>query len=71
VSKSDEWKPTRWWRVLGPDDSLWCETSSEKEARDSLKPGYSLQQLYEKVERRWRFKKARATRKLNENPDSV
>ena len=71
MSKSDQWKPTRWWRVLGPDDSIWCETSSEQEARDSLKPGYALQQLYEKVERRWRYKKTRMTGKPDGRTDSV
>lgn len=33
---SEGWVPTRWWRVLAADGSLWCETSDEDEARRAL-----------------------------------
>lgn len=57
-----ETEPTRWWRVLDVDGSIWCETSDEDEARDELReshidnnddlvygeivPGRKLQRLY-------------------------
>jgi hypothetical protein len=47
-------EPTKWWRVLGPEGELWCETSSEKEARDRMRPGDELERYYEKVEGEWR-----------------
>ena len=39
-------EPGRWWRVLAADGSLWCETSEEYEARESLRPGDLLQRQY-------------------------
>jgi hypothetical protein len=38
------WMLTRWWRVVGTDEhtnycggvQVWCETSSEEEAREAL-----------------------------------
>jgi hypothetical protein len=47
------WEPTKWWRVTR-DKTLWCETSSEDEARDSMQPGDVLQQLWKIEEREWR-----------------
>lgn len=44
---------TRWWKVLGPKGELWCETSNEKEARDSMREGDTLYRLFEKTERRF------------------
>lgn len=49
------WKPTRWWRVNGPDGEVWCETSVEKEARGSMRKGDVLLRLYEKREQRWQL----------------
>ena len=47
-------RPGRWWRVIEPDGSLWCETSSEKEARDSMRPGDRLERWWEmQVPGRW------------------
>lgn len=50
------WEPGRWWRVLSPDGSLWCETSDEDEARaDAVKPGYRLQRLWQSTpQSEWR-----------------
>jgi hypothetical protein len=41
-----EWEPVRWWRVIAPDGSTWCETSDETEARDAMRPGDVLWQAY-------------------------
>jgi hypothetical protein len=38
--------PARWWRVIAPDGSLWCETSDEEEARKAVRPGDKLQRLF-------------------------
>ena len=47
-------RPGRWWRVIEPDGNLWCETSSEKEARDSMRPGDRLERWWEiQVPGRW------------------
>ena len=47
-------RPGRWWRVIAPDGSLWCETSSEDEARDSMRPGDRLERWWEMhVPGRW------------------
>ena len=48
-----DWTPTRWWRVLADDGSLWAETSNEAEARLLMRPGDTLQRLYERAEQRW------------------
>jgi hypothetical protein len=57
VSDELEWQPGRWWRVVHGDGQVWCETSSEKEARDALArcpaPG-TLQRLFERHESQWR-----------------
>ena len=39
---ASQWEPGRWWRVISPDDSLWCETSSEEEARNAMREGDRL-----------------------------
>jgi hypothetical protein len=49
----EEFKPTRWWRVISPDGKLWCETSDEKEARESMRPGDKLQRLHQKTDYLW------------------
>lgn len=47
-------RPGRWWRVIEPDGSLWCETSSVKEARNSMRPGDRLERWWEiQVPGRW------------------
>lgn len=53
MTELGEWQPDGWWRVLGPDGELWCETSDEKEARDSMRPGDSLEQHEKIVFARW------------------
>lgn len=49
----DEPQPTRWWQVVALDQSVWCETSDEDEARRSMRPGDMLKRLYERVDREW------------------
>jgi hypothetical protein len=46
--------PGRWWRVVAPDGSLWCETSDEDEAREVLRPGDTLQREYRLEVTEWR-----------------
>lgn len=62
VTSGFEDLPSRWWRVLDADGSLYCETSDEEEARNNLResdiddvddlvfgeivPGRRLQRLY-------------------------
>jgi len=48
------WEPGRWWRVTAPDGSLWCETSSEREARDSVRPGDTLSRQFVYQDSEWR-----------------
>lgn len=47
-------QPGRWWRVIAPDGSLWCETSFENEARSNTRPGDKLQRIWTCVESEWR-----------------
>jgi hypothetical protein len=52
-----EWKPTRWYRILNPDDgSLWMETSDPKEAaKESAATGWPVKRLWQEVPRiEWR-----------------
>lgn len=51
---SGQWFRARWWRVIDPDGSLWCETSDEDEARESMRPGDTLQSMWMREERQWR-----------------
>ena len=51
---ADDWEAGRWWRVVAPDGSLWCETSDEQEARESLRPGDTLFRLWRRSEQEWR-----------------
>lgn len=53
MTELGEWQPDGWWRVLGPDGALWCETSDEQEARGSMRPGDSLEQHEQIVFARW------------------
>jgi alkylated DNA nucleotide flippase Atl1 len=56
VLERDDWKRTRWWRVIAPDGSLWCESSDEEENRESMRPGDTLECLWrrEHIEQEWR-----------------
>lgn len=49
-----EWEPGRWWRVIAPDGSLWCETSDEDEARGHMRPGDTLFRQWQRPEYEWR-----------------
>jgi hypothetical protein len=53
----DDWQPGRWWRVVSADGTVWCESSSEKEVRRSLKTapgGGTLYRVFERSQREWR-----------------
>lgn len=41
-----EWKADRWWRTVGPDGSVWCESSNEAEVRERARPGDTIQRFY-------------------------
>jgi hypothetical protein len=49
-----EWKPTRWWRAVGPDGKLWCESSDEDEVRQHARPGDRIERLFSLTQERWR-----------------
>lgn len=55
TTQPDSFTPGRWWQVIAPDGSLWCETSVEAEARDRIRPGDTLLRLYERTEKLWRI----------------
>lgn len=49
-------EPGRWWRVIDPEGELWGESSDEKEMREAMRPGDTLQRIYEKIDitREWK-----------------
>lgn len=51
---NDGWMMGRWWRVVDPDGSLWCETSNEQEARSFMREGDRLYKLWVREEQEWR-----------------
>ena len=48
------WSPGRWWQVLGPDGTVWAETSVEHEARERMRPGDTLWRLWQRRDEEWR-----------------
>jgi hypothetical protein len=54
VGSAGDWEPARWWRVVTESGAVWCETSSESEARAELWPGYTLLRLWRRTEQEWR-----------------
>ena len=46
-------RPGKWWRVMGPDSHLWAETSSEREARERMRPGDRLYRQWETERSTW------------------
>lgn len=51
---SDGWEQTKWWRVVGPDGTLWAETSSEQDARSRMRDGDTLLALWRCESTEWR-----------------
>lgn len=49
-----EMVPGRWWRVIAPDGTLWCETSDEREACKHVRPGDVLERLWTLTLEEWR-----------------
>lgn len=49
-----DWTPTRWFKVVAPDGSLWAESSNEAEVRGSARPGDQVFQLWETSDSEWR-----------------
>lgn len=49
-----ELKPTIWWRVIGPNGEVLCETSDENEARKKLRSIDRLRRLYRYTIYEWR-----------------
>lgn len=49
-----EWEKGRWFNVVDSDGNLWCGTSDEEEARNSMRPGDTLYQQWRKTEFEWR-----------------
>jgi hypothetical protein len=53
-ARAPELERGRWWRVTEPDGSIWCETSSESEARASMKKRHTLWNLHTARVEEWR-----------------
>lgn len=50
-----DWAPGRWWRVIAPNNIVWCETSDEREARAAIRDGDVLERLHDGPQlREWR-----------------
>lgn len=50
-----DWAPGRWWRVIAPNNIVWCETSDELEARAAIRDGDVLERLFDGPHlREWR-----------------
>lgn len=53
MDPDSEWFPDGWWMVVGPDGELWCESSSERENRERIRPGDTLWRHEKYVQQRW------------------
>lgn len=53
MDENDGWEPGRWWRVFDRNGVLWCETSSEKEAREVMRKGDTLHHIYVQTKYKW------------------
>ena len=53
MSAEPEWRPDGWWRVIGPDGELWCESSNEQENRKAMRPGDALWRHERRIEESW------------------
>lgn len=51
--KIENYSPTGWWRVVGPDGELWAESSDEVEIRQRIRPGDIIQRHMRHVKERW------------------
>ncbi len=50
----DEAAPGKWWRAVAPDGSLWAESSNEREIRERMRPGDTLQRSFVALKSEWR-----------------
>lgn len=50
---AEGWYQTRWWRVLGPDGEIWCETSNKIDAKERMRPGDRLYELWRREQEAW------------------
>lgn len=41
-----EWKPGRWYRAIGPEGDLWCESSDRAEVVDLAREGDRLERIW-------------------------
>jgi hypothetical protein len=51
---ADAFRPGRRWRVVAPDGSVWCESSSEQENRDAMRRGDKLYRIWRVELTEWR-----------------
>jgi hypothetical protein len=56
TSMVNEWVPTRWWRAVGPDGKLWCESSDEAEVRERSRPTDTIERLWQQTRYEWRIR---------------
>jgi hypothetical protein len=54
IIHDNDLQPTRWWHVVRPDCTVWCETSDLQEARERMRPGDRLERLYTHTVTEWR-----------------
>lgn len=47
------WEPTGWWRAVGPDGKVWCESSIESEVRQRRRDTDTIQRQTSRAEERW------------------
>lgn len=53
-NSAQQWAPSKWWRAVGPDGSLWCETSNYDELMRIKRPDDVVQRLWERHDAEWR-----------------
>jgi len=57
-TEEPSFEPAKWWRVVGADGELWCETTSVKQALSSMRTGDKLYRMYStEAQSDWREEK--------------